>query len=86
MLSREQKLIALGRAYESEMGKASIEKCNCMIRYTDGPQMPAIKRGKAFFTPEGDEIVRPGSYELMHFNQIRRLMKANNEIYVGHVV
>lgn len=86
MASREDRLAELGRSYEKEMGRAAIEKCNCMIRYNGGPQLPAIKRGKVFFSPQEDEITKPDSYEMMHFNDIVRLMNSNNEVYIGHML
>lgn len=85
-MDREHRLIELGLAYEKMMGRASIERCNCMIRYNGGPQMPAIRWHKAFFNPEGVPIVTPDSYEMMNHNAISAIMKANGETYIGHRV
>lgn len=75
----------LGREYDKMMRQASVERCNCMVRYNGGPQLPARKDGKAFFSPEDDELAKPDSFEMMKPREIARLMKANNEIYIGHM-
>ena len=50
-----ERYVTLGRAYDQMMATASIERCNCMVRYADGMQMPAIRlgRSKRFLDPEG---------------------------------
>jgi hypothetical protein len=80
-----KRLLGLGRDYDKMMGRASIERCNCMVRYGDGPQIPAVKRGKVFSNPEGDEITNPTSYEMMHHTAIARILNCRNEIYIGHM-
>lgn len=80
-----QRLKSLGQAYSDMMSRASIERCNCMVRYKGGSQMPARRDGKLFFTPEGDQIAPPSSFEDMHHSEIARMMKANNEVYLGHI-
>ena len=39
-----ERLIALGKDQDELMSIAAIAKCNCMVRYHGGPQMPAIRR------------------------------------------
>ena len=80
-----KRLLSLGAAYSDMMAEASIEKCNCMVRYQDGQQMPAIKQGRAFFDPEGNAIVPPTSHEMMDHNSIKRLLASNNTQYIGHM-
>lgn len=80
-----ERLLALGQRYSDMMGEASIQRCNCMVRYGGGDQMPAIRRGKAFLSPEGDLLGTPSSHEDMHFNEIKRLMAGRNEAYIGHI-
>lgn len=77
--------MALGRDYDKLMAKASIERCNCMIRYGGGPQIPALRRGKVFTTSEGDQIMKPDSYEMMHHTAIATILKNQNKIYIGHM-
>ncbi len=83
-----ERLIGLGREYDKMLAQASIERCNCMVRYGDGSQMPAVKLGKKmeFTNSEGRPITKPDSYEMMHHNQIARLMRERNEVYIGHMI
>ena len=82
--------MSVGKYFSALMGWGSIEKCNCMVRYgTSETQSPARREGKGrnakFFTPEGDEIAAPTSYEDMSPNLIVKLMKERGEIYIGHM-
>lgn len=80
------RLIALGRSVDKDMAKASIDKCNCMIRYAHmDTQLPAIRRGKKFFTPEGYEVIAPNSFEDMDYSAIHKLMKSRGDEYIGHM-
>lgn len=47
---------------------------------------PRDRRGKRFFTPEGDEIMKPSSFEDMERREIHTHLKARNEVYIGHMV
>ena len=95
-----RRLINLGMVVDREMSNAFISKCNCMVRYNGGPQIPAIRRdtrdryllGRGnwapiykFFTPEEEEIAPPTSFELMTSAEIKKLMDEQNEVYVGHM-
>jgi hypothetical protein len=80
------RLIALGRSVDKDMAKASIDKCNCMIRYAHmDTQLPAIRKGKEFFTPEGYAIIPPNSFEDMDYRAIHNLMKSRGDEYIGHM-
>ena len=79
------RLINLGLDWDKEMSYASIDRCNCMVRYGGGDQLPAIRRGKEFFDPQNMRIVAPHSFEDMDRHAIRRLMAARNEVYIGHI-
>ena len=91
----------LGEKYDRMIRAWSIEQANCMVRYNDGPQLPAIRRdmtqrgrGKGngaavykFFTlgPREEEIATPTSYEMMTPSAIRKLMDNRGEVYIGHM-
>ncbi len=77
--------ISLGKQYDAAMAEASIQRCDCMVRYKDGGQLPAFRRGKQFTDPEGDAIVTPDSFEDMHWSKIAELLRQRNEIYIGHI-
>ena len=79
------RLINLGLDWDKEMAYASIDRCNCMVRYRGGSQLPAIRRGKEFFTAEGNQIDRPTSFEDMVPRAIKKLMVERGEIYIGHM-
>lgn len=81
----QDRLIAIGRHFDGEMARASIQRCNCMVRYNGGPQMPARRAGKHFYSPEGDEIIKPDSFEMMSHNEIAKLLKEANALYIGHM-
>lgn len=81
----EQRHLEMGREWDRLMAIGSLERCNCMVRYSNGPQTPAIRKGKHFTTPEGESIVPPDSFEDMRYQDIIRAMKCRNEIYIGHV-
>ncbi len=81
----EERWLRLGRLYDNMMAIASIERCNCMVRYGGDNQMPAIRHGKVFADPEGREIVPPDSFEMMHHTRIAELLKERNEVYIGHM-
>ena len=85
-----QHFVETGARFSALQGWGSIEKCNCVVRYGDSDyQMPAVRRGKGknakFFTPEGHEIQQPSSFEDMKSRAIIKRMRANNEIYIGHI-
>lgn len=77
--------LALGKKYDLMIREAQIDKCNCMVRYNGGAQLPAVRRGKQFFSPEGDEITCPDSFENMDRHAIRSLMAERGEVYIGHM-
>lgn len=79
-----ERYLGLGKAFDAEMARASIERCNCMIRYNGGPQLPAIRRKKVFRSPEGHVLCEPTTFEDMHRTAIARLMAERNEVYIGH--
>jgi hypothetical protein len=80
-----ERLIALGRQVDKDMAAASIDKCNCMVRYAHmETQLPAIRKGKEFFTPEGDAIKAPESFEDMKPRAIVELMRSRGDEYIGH--
>lgn len=81
----DKRLMALGQQYSDWMADASIERCNCMVRYNGGDQMPARRKGKAFWDAEGNEIVKPTSFEDMAPKEIARLMKEGGWVYIGHM-
>jgi hypothetical protein len=70
---------------DKEMADAAIDKCNCMVRYAGGAQLPAVRKGKEFFTPEGYKITPPDSFEVMTPHAIKALMVERGEIYIGHM-
>src|SRR5271168_4807141 len=74
--------LEVGKYFSRLQGWGSIvNKCNCMVRYgtSGGDQLPAVRKGRGknakFYTPEGDEIVQPTSYEDMPGVQIAKLMQ-----------
>jgi hypothetical protein len=82
-----KRTIAVGHRFQTLMGQASIERCNCMVRFGNGDsQRPAIRKGKLFYTPEGDEISPPSSFEDMQSDAIRKIMDARGEVYIGHLL
>ena len=85
-----QHLVETGARFSALQGWGSIEKCNCLVRYGGSDyQSPAVRKGKGknakFFTPEGYEIEKPQSFEDMEPEVIVKRMRANNEIYIGHI-
>lgn len=80
-----ERLIRLGKQADRDMINWAINNCNCMVRHSDGPQMPAVRKRNRFFTPQGDEIVKPTSFEDMTPRAIVALMKEQGEIYIGHM-
>jgi hypothetical protein len=80
-----ERLIKLGIQADKNHAAWAIDNCNCMIRYNGGPQMPAIRKGKQFFTPEGESIATPTSHEDMERREIARLMKERGEVYIGNI-
>ena len=58
-----------------------------MVRFGNADvQLPAIRKGKQFFSPEGDEITAPTSFEDMPPAAIKNLMTARGEVYIGHLL
>ena len=87
LTDNEKRLIALGNQCDRDHMLWSLSRCNCMVRYGSGDSLPAIKLGKknVFTTPEGDEIVKPDSWEVMTPRAISEIMKNRGEIYIGHL-
>ena len=94
----KERLIALGMDQDRLMSVAAIARCNCMVRYHGGPQMPAIRRdvgerpGKGnwkavykFFNPSGEEIEAPTSHEMIAGAEIQKLMDDRGDVYIGHM-
>ena len=81
----DERHLAIGREFDKLMALGSLERCNCMVRYNGGPQMPAIRHGKHFTDPEGREIARPTSFEDMKGPAIIAAMTARGEVYIGHM-
>ena len=82
-----ERTIEVGYYFQKLMGQASIQRCNCMVRFGNADaQMPAIRKGKQFFTPEGDEMSAPSSFEDMHHTAIKKLMDERGEVYIGHLL
>ncbi len=75
----------LGREVAMLQGRAAIQKCNCMVRYNDGCQLPAIHWKGEFFDPAGRPIVKPTSYEKMRWYDIAAVMKECGEVFIGHI-
>ena len=81
-----ERLIQLGKACAKDMANAEIDKCNCMIRYgSSSSQLPSIRKGKKFFTPQGDEVSKPDSFEDMPPAAIKKIMDERGEVYIGHM-
>ena len=79
-----KRLVALGKEVDRDMAAASIDKCNCMIR-CGTEQLPAIRKGKEFFTPEGHRILTPNSFEDMPPRISKMLMDESASVYIGHM-
>lgn len=79
-----ERWIAIGKQADKEMAFAAIDKCNCMARYQE-TTLPAIRKGKQFYTPEGKPIMAPQSFEDMHPNAIRGIMASRGDQYIGHM-
>ena len=80
----------IGKRFSRLMGWGSIDRCNCLIRQSEGAdQDPAIRKGKGrdarFYTPEGHEIACVVSFEDMPSDMIMRRMKERSEEYIGHI-
>jgi hypothetical protein len=79
------RLIALGERADRDHVNWAINSCNCMVRNGDGSQMPARRNGKNFFSPEGEPIETPTSFEDMPPRSIIALMRERGETYIGHL-
>lgn len=80
----------VGKTFSALQGWGAVERCNCMVRYGTGEPICAIRKGKGhnakFFTPEGEEIETPTSFEDMKPSQIIAIMKERGEVYIGHIL
>ena len=80
-----ERRIQLGMATDKNMSDAAIDKCTCMVRYGGDSQLPAVRKGKEFFTAEGHQISGIASFEDMTPHAIKKLMTERGEIYIGHM-
>jgi hypothetical protein len=79
------RLINLGKQADRDHCDWALNNCNCMIRWGGGNQMPAIRRGKDFFTPTGKPIATPESFEDMSASLIIKLMRERGESYIWYM-